>query len=136
MVSIFISCTSKKITNLKPLTGYWEIEKVIMPNGDKKEYKLGTTIDYIKLINDSTGIRKKLHPKLDGTFETSNLEEKFTIEQQQNKTVMHYKTSLDTWDETLTLLTKDKLVVTNKENFKYYYKRFQPFDFNNNGQKK
>ena len=41
-------------TDLNNLNGYWEIEKVELPDGDKKEYKVNETIDFFK-IKDEKG---------------------------------------------------------------------------------
>ena len=44
-------------SDLNNLNGYWEIEKVILPNGEKKDYKVNETIDYFKLVKNK-GFRK------------------------------------------------------------------------------
>lgn len=69
---IFMGCTPKIVEeDLKNLNGYWEIEKVTFPNGETKDYSVSTTIDYIEL-KDGGGFRKKVQPRFNGTFETSN----------------------------------------------------------------
>ena len=47
-----ISCTSKpsKEAILK-INGYWEIEKVTFPDGNKKEYQVNEFIDFIFIKN-------------------------------------------------------------------------------------
>ena len=43
---LFLSCKqSISESDLQNLNGYWEIEKVELPDGDKKEYKVNETID-------------------------------------------------------------------------------------------
>ena len=54
---LFLSCKqSISESDLQNLNGYWEIEKVELPDGDKKEYKVNETIDFFK-ITDHKGCR-------------------------------------------------------------------------------
>ncbi|MBD0778738.1 hypothetical protein HPE56_13125 [Maribacter sp. ANRC-HE7] len=107
------------------LNGYWEIAKVNMPDGQTKEYTINTTVDYIEM-KDLSGFRKKVYPKLDGTFDTSNDTEEFTVVNQNNIIELHYKTNLSEWVETLNTLDQDSFSVTNTDKITYTYKRFQP----------
>ena len=78
-IFLWVGCTrtvSKE--DLKRLNGYWEIEKVSLPDGTVKEYKVNPTIDYVQ-IDGLKGFRKKVHPKLDGTYDASNDAELFVI---------------------------------------------------------
>ena len=70
-----LSC-KQKITeaDISNLNGYWELEKVELPDGDKKEYKVNETIDFFK-IKDEKGFRKKVMPQLDGTYLTNDIQE-------------------------------------------------------------
>ena len=45
--SLLVSC-KQSITeaDLQNLNGYWEIEKVMLPDGEKKEYKINETVDF------------------------------------------------------------------------------------------
>jgi len=53
---IFISC-SDTITkeDLKHINGYWEITKVLFPDGEKKEYKVSPSIDFFELKDARRG---------------------------------------------------------------------------------
>lgn len=109
------------------LNGYWEIEKVRLANGQIKEYKVNTTVDYIE-VKDMAGYRKKVYPKFDGSFDTSNDAEYFTIIMQQDRSEIHYKSELSEWTEVLKSLDENSFSVTNAENITYYYKRFEPIN--------
>ncbi|PIE99900.1 MAG: hypothetical protein CR994_08625 [Maribacter sp.] len=124
-----LTACQKKVTqeDLHFLNGYWEIKKVSMPNGRTKEYTINTTVDYIETKNLS-GFRKKVYPKLDGTFDTSNDTEEFTLTQQSDVFEIHYKTELSEWVETLNSLNKDSFSVTNADKITYTYERFQPIN--------
>ncbi len=125
---ILVACQNKvSQEELNLLNGYWEIEKVTLANGQTKEYKMNTTVDYIEL-KELSGYRKKVYPKFDGTFDTSNDAEQFTIIMQQDRFEMHYKSELSAWVEVLISLDDSSFSVTNTENITYYYKRFEPIN--------
>jgi hypothetical protein len=104
------------------LNGYWEIEKVELPDGDKKEYKVNETIDFFK-IKDGKGFRKKVMPQLDGTYLTNDIQEDIVIAVKDGDATIKYKTTYASWNEEIIELTKDKLVIKNQQDFEYHYKR-------------
>ena len=123
-----IACTSKiSKSDLHYLNGYWEIEKVVFPQGDSKEYELNTTVDFFTLEGNS-GYRKKVQPKLDGSFTTSNDAELFSILEVKDRFYIHYKNSLSEWQEQIEKISDKNLTVVNEENIRYYYRRFQPIE--------
>lgn len=109
------------------LNGYWEIDKVTMANGKTKSYKVSTTIDYIE-IKELLGYRKKVYPKFDGTYDTSNDAEPFTIVSKDNIFEMHYKNELSKWVEKIESINNISFTVINEEGFYYTYKRFIPIN--------
>ena len=120
--SVF-SC-KQKITeaDISNLNGYWEIEKVELPDGDKKEYKVNETIDFFK-IEENKGFRKKVMPQLDGTYLTNDIQEDVTVVLKDGDASLQYKTTYASWNEEIIELTNDKLVVKNQQEIEYYYKR-------------
>jgi hypothetical protein len=118
-----LSC-KQKITeaDLSNLNGYWEIEKVELPDGDKKEYKVNETIDFFK-IEANKGFRKKVMPQLDGTYLTNDFQEDVVVIVKDGDASLQYKTTYASWKEEIIELTKDKLVVKNQQEIEYYYKR-------------
>lgn len=127
---IFTACSSNITEEQLPLlNGYWEIEKVTLPDGQKKEYKVNETIDYIDL-KDLKGFRKKVNPTFEGTYITSDDAELFTIFQKGDEFIIQYKTDSSEWTETLKTVTKDNFSVTGEDNFTYFYKRYVPINLN------
>ncbi len=122
LVSV-LSC-KQKITeaDISNLNGYWEIEKVELPDGDKKEYKVNETIDFFK-IEANKGFRKKVMPQLDGTYLTNDVQEAVVVVVKDGDASLQYKTTYASWNEEIIELTKDKLVVKNQQEIEYYYKR-------------
>lgn len=112
--------------DLKNLNGYWEITSVTFPNGETKEYKVSNTIDYFQL-KGLKGFRKKVQPKLDGTFNTSNDAESFAILKKDDFFEIYYKNELSAWSEVLVDISTNRFSVKNEEGITYSYERFEPF---------
>lgn len=108
------------------INGYWEIEEAVMPDGEKKEYKVNPTIDYFE-IKGKTGFRKKVMPQMDGTYLQNDLSEKISISQKDGKTYINYATQYAKWQEEILELNDEELVVKNQHNMEYHYKKPIPF---------
>ena len=123
VVFSIISCkqniTESDVSNLN---GYWEIEQVILPDGDKKEYKVNETIDYFKIENNK-GFRKKVMPQLNGTYLTNDIKEDVFVEIKDGNANIQYKTNYASWKEEIVELTNEKLVIKNQQDLEYHYKR-------------
>lgn len=126
-LGVFFSC-KQNITqaDMVNLNGYWEIEKVVLPDGEKKEYKINETIDFFKIESDK-GFRKKVMPQLDGAYLTNDVQEEFVVVVKDGEASLQYKTTYASWNEEIIELTKDKLVVKNQQEIEYYYKRPSQF---------
>ena len=125
-----ISCVSKvNQEQLHLLNGYWEIKEVIFKDGTKKEYSVNTTVDYISL-DSLKGFRKKMSPKFNGTFETSNDAEPILIRIANDSIFMNYTTDLNTWEEVLISLSEKSFSVKNDQGITYTYERFEPININ------
>jgi hypothetical protein len=109
------------------LNGYWEIDKVTMINGKTKSYTVSMTIDYIE-IKKLSGYRKKVYPKFDGTYDTSNDAEPFTIVSKDDKFEIHYENELSKWVEKIESIDEVSFTVINEEGVNYKYKRFIPIN--------
>jgi len=116
-------------SDLENLNGYWEITKVEFPGGGEKEYGINTTIDYID-IEDGKGFRKKVQPKLDGTYRTSNDAEHIAIKETNEQFLIQYQSGQQGREEVLLKITKKTFIVENKEGIRYHYKRYEPINLN------
>lgn len=123
VLSTLLSC-KQEITDadISNLNGYWEIEKVELPDGDKKEYKVNETIDFFK-IETNKGFRKKVMPQLDGTYLTNDIQEDVVIVIKDGDATIQYKTTYASWKEEIIELSKEKLVVKSQQEIEYHYKR-------------
>ncbi len=124
---IFISCKQDiKESDLSKLNGYWEIEKAIMKDGEKKEYKVNPTIDFFEVKNKK-GFRQKVMPQFNGTFQTNNIKELVTVTEKDGDYYLNYVTPFGKWKEAIVSLQDSVLVLQNDAEIEYHYKRHIPF---------
>lgn len=124
---VFVSC-KQTITNqdINKINGYWEIEKVLLKDGEKKDYKINETVDYFQISNNK-GFRKKVMPQLDGTYRTNDVVEEVSISSKDGNFYINYSTSYGKWQEEIIEIKDSTLVLKNKEEQEYYYKKYQGF---------
>ncbi len=127
-VLLYSSCGgSVDPSDLNHLNGYWEIEEVRSQDGQTRTYPASTTIDYIELKGD-VGFRKKMQPRLDGTFVTSDDAINFRIAERNGRFYLQYKGGEENWEEELMVLEKDQFSLRNQGGMTYRYKRYQPME--------
>ena len=129
-----ISSCHLKITSsdISKLNGYWEIEKVILSDGTKKEYTYNESFDFFK-VSGCKGFRKKVMPQLDGRFLVNDQFEKIEITFENEIAYINYSTPYAKWKEEIESLSSEKLVVINASKAKYYYKKSAPINILEDG---
>jgi hypothetical protein len=89
---LIISCKpSVTEAELAKIKGYWEIQKVELPDGEKKEYKVNETIDFFS-VKDYKGFRQKVMPQLNGTYLTNDIKEIVKISKEKGTYFINYVT--------------------------------------------
>lgn len=124
---LLISCTtSVNQSSLKNLNGYWEVEKVVFPDGSEKILPPSETHDYYE-FKQNKGFRKKVTPLVTGNYLVNDLKDEFVVVQKEGVFSMNYKTFLSKWSEQIKSIDTDQLVLESEEHYQYYYKRPQAF---------
>ena len=123
-----LQCADTPEDMIPSLSGYWEIEKVILSDGTERTYSINLTIDYISVNDSLKGFRKKLKPNLSGTYETSNDVEALEIKTIDNKLYIEYTTALSQWTERVLKAEDGVLHLKNDANTTYIYKRHEPLN--------
>ena len=125
---LFLTSCSKTITtdDLEKINGYWEIEKVILSDGTKKQYVVNEAIDYFEL-KANKGFRKKVVPQLDGTYLINNQSENIEIVKDKESFYILYNTKYTKFREQIVELRDSVLVLKTKQNVFYHYKKPIPF---------
>ena len=118
----FYSCNESK--NLQYLNGYWEISSVSIEGKEVKNYPFGGTIDYF-ILDENNGYRKKVKPKIDGSFDITMHEIQFKIEMKKNDIYLVYGKGKN-FVESIVKLDSTKMILKNMDGFFYEYKRFFP----------
>lgn len=132
---LFISCKQEiKPADIAKLNGYWEIEKVVLENGEEKDYKMNETFDFFQIKNNK-GVRTKVAPQFDGTFLTTDTFENVTVRFAGEQVFLDYKTDYAKWSEEIILLSDEQLVVKNPQKIEYHYKKAAPINLLNDGEK-
>ncbi len=123
---VLVSCVGPSAEEMRTkLPGYWEIEKVVLTDGSERTFDVNTVIDFIEL-DESTGLRKKVTPQLDGSFLTNKAAEQFTAVIENDSLKLHYDTPYDQWTETVVIARDSTLVIANTDGKVYWYKRYRP----------
>jgi len=126
---VMLSC-SKTVSkdDFAKLNGYWEIERVKMPDGTEKTkaYLVNPTIDFFE-VKGNTGFRKKVMPQFDGKYLVDDTSEKIALSQKEGKTYINYTTQYAQWKEEVLELDEEELVLKNDHNMEYHYKKPIPF---------
>ena len=135
LVLLFVSCHSNvKKEDIAKINGYWEIKQVKFSTGKTKDYKINETIDYFELRqtqfdNKVLGFRQKVMPQFDGKFQTNGIKENIKVIQKGNSLYIEYTTKFGKWNEEITTIEDSTLILKNKDNLEYTYKKFKPFSF-------
>jgi hypothetical protein len=104
------------------INGYWEVDYVILPDGEKKDYKINETNDFFEIKNN-VGFRKKVTPQYDGTYLINEQQESVRLIEKNHHVFMEYKTLYAKWEEEILVLSGEELVLKNAQKLEYHYKR-------------
>ena len=127
VIFLVFSCTSKvRKEDVSKLNGYWEIKQVKMATGETKDYKVNETIDYFEIKNN-VGFRQKVMPQFNGKFMTNGIKENIKIKEDENSFFIEYNVNANKWQEEIISIADSTLVLKNKDNIEYTYKKFKPF---------
>lgn len=126
LIILVISCTKNPDSLIEHVAGYWEIESVTLPNGTKKEFTINQTIDFISVNDSLKGFRRKMTPRFDGKYETSNDAEILQLKIENDSLNLYYSTAFSKWKETVLVANENRLKIVNQNNNIYLYKRFTP----------
>ncbi|SCX79231.1 hypothetical protein [Flavobacterium caeni] len=128
VVGVLGSCGKKvEMADVPKMNGYWEIQKVVLPDGSEKDYKINPVFDYFE-IKDGRGIRKKVMPQFNGKYLVNDLSEAVKVVAKGQKIYLAYTTPYAKWQEELVSLTDSTMVVANEEEKEYHYKKTAALD--------
>lgn len=111
--------------DLTHLTGYWEIEQVVFPDGTEKKYEVSTTIDYLRW-DGNEGFRKKMQPTLGGSYLTSDDALPMEVLWRDGRLFLKFNGASQSWEEEVLDLQPTRLLLLHGNGLKYEYKIYEP----------
>ena len=128
-VCVLTAGCKKPITesDLQKISGYWEIDQVILPDGTPKDYKVNETIDHFT-VDGTKGLRQKVKPQFKGGYLPAGDAEPFEIVIDDGVAIISYQTPFMKWTEEIVDLTDGRFVVKTADNTEYHYKKAVPFN--------
>ncbi|MEM8763663.1 MAG: lipocalin family protein [Bacteroidota bacterium] len=127
LVTTGLGCSEKKVhaEDLHLLNGYWQIQEVKMQDGTSRTYGPASVIDYI-VLKDKKGYKKKVQPRIDGTYKVSKDQEPLEIRNSETGFMMFYQNTLSSWQDRLVALDSLHYSIVNEDGITYTYTRYQP----------
>lgn len=132
LIIAFVSCTSVEKEDLQNLNGYWEIHKVIQPDGNEIDFGMNTIYDFYEIDDNLKGIYKKATPQLDGTFIVDDYQEEIEITENDKNFKIKFHSEFNDREVTIIEITSNKLILKNSDDKTYYYKRAEPINLLDN----
>lgn len=123
---IISGCSGQKPEEqVKYLEGYWEIKRVEITPDSVREYQFNETLDHFAMEGNK-GIRKKVRPRLDGTFEVTDNSENIEAVIEEDELYLKYTTPYDSWRERVIQAEENDLKIQNEQGIIYHYQRYTP----------
>ena len=127
IILFFLTLSCNNQINLDFINGYWEIVSVSKNNEFIKEYPFSNAVDFFIIDSLNNGFRKKIKPKINGSFEITLHEIPISIKNNNNSYEINYISAGNQYIETINKLDQDKLVIKNSEGIIFSYKRFEKY---------
>ncbi len=126
VLGLYLSC--EKVEKIDYLSGYWEINSVSYQGNELKNYPFSNTIDYFEFEQNNFGFRKKVMPKINGSFDITMHQINFEIISENKKRILRYGKGRN-FKEEIIKLDSLNLFLQNEEGYTYKYKRFLPKNY-------
>ena len=127
IILFFFIISCNKQINLDLINGYWEIVSVSKNNEFIKEYPFSNAVDFFIIDSLNNGYRKKIKPKINGSFEITLHEIPISITNNNNSYEINYYSAGNQYIETINKLDQNRLVIKNSEGIIFSYKRFEKY---------
>ena len=127
IILFFFIVSCDKQINVDLINGYWEIVSVSKNNEFIKEYPFSNAVDFFIIDSLNNGYRKKIKPKINGSFEITLHEIPISIKNSNNFYEIKYYSTGNQYTETISKLDQNRLVIKNSEGIIFSYKRFEKY---------
>ena len=127
IILFFFTLSCDNHVNIDFINGYWEIVSVSKNNEFVKEYPFSNAVDFFIIDSLNSGYRKKIKPKINGSFEITLHEIPISIKNNNNSYKIMYISAGNQYIETINKLDQNKLIIKNSEGIIFSYKRFKKY---------
>ena len=127
IILFFFTLSCNNQINLDYINGYWEIVSVSKNNKFLKEYPFSNAVDFFVIDSLNNGFRKKIKPKINGSFEITLHEIPISIKDNNNFFDIIYFSAGNQYIETINILNQNRLIIKNSEGIIFSYKRFEKY---------
>tara|TARA_A100000164_G_scaffold98424_1_gene85704 strand:+ start:2091 stop:2501 length:411 start_codon:yes stop_codon:yes gene_type:complete len=127
IILFFFTLSCNNQINLDFINGYWEIVSVSKNNELIKEYPFSNAVDFFIIDSLNNGFRKKIKPKINGSFEITLHEIPISITNNNNSYEINYYSAGNQYIETIKILDQNRLIIKNSEGIIFSYKRFEKY---------
>ena len=127
IILFFFIISCNKQINIDLINGYWEIVSVSKNNEFVKEYPFSNAVDFFMIDSLNNGFRKKIKPKINGSFEITLHEIPISIKDNNNSFDIIYFSAGNQYIETINILDQNRLIIKNSEGIIFSYKRFEKY---------
>ena len=118
---LIISCSNNNnLASINAINGYWQINKVIDLDGNKKEYPINEVYDFFEIKN-KIGFHKKVVWQPTGKFLVNDLQENIKINVVKDDVILDFSSRFGKHSDMLESISDQEMVLVSKENVKYYY---------------
>ena len=124
LVSVVISCTSNE-DKIKAVEGYWNIEQVLMPDGNEREFPFSNHMDHFE-IDGYKGVNNRVSPTYDGGFISYGNPIYFEWEEKDGDIWLTFQEGEASYKQTVKKATKETLVLLHENGTRYTYKSYTP----------
>lgn len=116
-----LGCSTSPVTEIKYLSGYWEIDFIRQKGEEFKPKASAPLYDHYQMKYPE-GILNKVAPRVDGSFTSSEDAVPFQIEKLDKNYYIRFKSRWDEWSRKIIFLDSQKLILENNDRV-FYYKR-------------
>ncbi len=117
------SCGKTPSEQIQQLEGYWNIDKVVLPDGKEKEFPFSNHMDFFE-IEGNNGKKYRVSPRYDGTMVEYGSPVPFKWEEKDGALTLTYKDGEQSYQQTVTKCNAERLILLHENGTEYYYEAY------------
>ena len=110
---------------IKNLSGYWNIDTVLKPDGTEKEFPFTNHLDFFDVVGNR-GTKSRVSPTYDGTFISYGDPITFEWVDKENQVLLNFRSGDKAYTQILKTATLDEMELVHEDGTIYRYKAYVP----------